>query len=119
MAMSRRAMSADEKRAYLFPYRSWADRVAVNAFVRDIPLDPSHPSWETLKTTEAGLGKFRDQEILVVWGGQDFCFNDEFLGRWREIFPKARVMRIGDAGHYVLEDARESIALIRDHLAAL
>ncbi|MGA3007947.1 MAG: alpha/beta fold hydrolase, partial [Opitutaceae bacterium] len=35
MAMHRRKLSPDEKRAYLWPYDSWAHRVAVNAFVKD------------------------------------------------------------------------------------
>jgi haloalkane dehalogenase len=45
----------------------------------------------------------------IHWGGRDFCFNDSFLARWRELFPRAAVNRIADAGHYVLEDALEEI----------
>jgi len=109
MAMSRRALTRDEKRGYLFPYGSWANRVAVSAFVRDIPMTPTHPSWPTLAGVERGLGGFRDRPALIVWGGRDFCFDDYFLGRWREIFPQARVDRIADAGHYVLEDASDEV----------
>jgi len=109
MAMHRRALSAEEKRGYLWPYRSWAGRVAVSAFVRDIPLSPAHPTWNTLATVERGLGHFRDRPVLVYWGGRDFCFNDHFLARWRELLPQARVNRIADAGHYVLDDAREDV----------
>ncbi|MEY4941169.1 MAG: hypothetical protein RIQ93_2904 [Verrucomicrobiota bacterium] len=110
MAMHRRRLTPDEKRAYLFPYDTWQRRVAVSAFVRDIPLAASHPSWLTLREVEAGLGQFRDREILIAWGGRDFCFDDTFLARWREIFPQATVRRMGDAGHYVLDDAREEVA---------
>ncbi|MDO8544081.1 MAG: alpha/beta fold hydrolase [Opitutaceae bacterium] len=109
MAMHRRALTAEEKRAYLFPYDSWANRVAVSAFVRDIPLRPADRSWSTLTAVEEGLAQFREQPALIIWGGQDFCFNDRFLGRWREIWPKAQVERIADAGHYVLEDAKEEV----------
>jgi haloalkane dehalogenase len=109
MAMHRRALSADEKRGYLWPYRSWADRVAVSAFVRDIPMQPSHPTWNTLAAVERGLAQFRDRPVLVYWGGRDFCFNDLFLERWRKLLPQARVNRIADAGHYVLDDAREEV----------
>lgn len=109
MAMHRRALSADEKRGYLWPYGSWADRVAVSAFVRDIPLEPAHPTWSTLAAVERGLGQFRDRPALVFWGGRDFCFNDHFLARWRELLPQANVHRIADAGHYVLDDAREDV----------
>jgi len=109
MAMHRRTLSADEKRGYLWPYRTWADRVAVSAFVRDIPMQPSHPTWGTLAGVERGLAHFRDRPALVFWGGRDFCFNDLFLDRWRELLPQARVNRIADAGHYVLDDAREDV----------
>jgi cis-3-alkyl-4-acyloxetan-2-one decarboxylase len=109
MAMHLRALTRQEKRAYLFPYDSWAKRVAVDAFVRDIPMRATHPTWSTLKRIEDGLAQFRDRAALIVWGGRDFCFNDSFLQRWREILPQAGVKRIADAGHYVLEDAREAV----------
>jgi pimeloyl-ACP methyl ester carboxylesterase len=109
MAMNRRHLSADEKRGYLWPYGSWAERVAVSAFVQDIPMRRSHPTWETLAAVERGITKFRDRPALVVWGGRDFCFNDAFLERWRRELPQAVVHRIADAGHYVLDDAREDV----------
>lgn len=109
MAMSRRSLTAEEKRAYLFPYDTWANRVAVSAFVQDIPLRPSHPSWSTLTRVEQGLSQFRDRAARVFWGGRDFCFDDSFLAQWRGFLPQATVHRIADAGHYVLEDAREEV----------
>lgn len=109
MAMSRRALTAEEKRAYLLPYDSWANRVAVSAFVRDIPMSPRHPTWATLQEVEAGIAGLRDRPALIVWGGRDFCFDDTFLAGWRERLPSAQVHRIADAGHYVLEDAREEV----------
>lgn len=109
MAMHRRALTPDEKRGYLWPYSSWANRVAVSAFVRDIPMSPACRSWATLTEIENALPHFRDRPALILWGGQDFCFNDHFLARWRELLPAAEVQRIADAGHYVLEDAREEV----------
>ncbi|MSU70404.1 MAG: alpha/beta fold hydrolase [Opitutaceae bacterium] len=107
MAMHQRKLTSAERRAYLFPYDSWANRVAVNAFVSDIPMAPSHPSWPTLEAVAKGLESFRDRPALIVWGGRDFCFNQHFLGRWREIFPQGELQVIAGAGHYVLEDAQE------------
>ncbi len=109
MAMHRRTLSEDEKRAYLLPYDSWANRVAVSAFVHDIPMTEGHRSWTTLKEVEAGLAQFRDRPVIVVWGGRDFCFNDAFLAEWRTRLPQAEVHRIADAGHYVLEDALDEV----------
>jgi haloalkane dehalogenase len=109
MAMHRRALAPAERRGYLWPYNSWANRVGVNAFVQDIPLSSVDRSWATLKRVEAGLAQFRRHESLIVWGGRDFCFNDGFLARWREFLPQAEVRHLADAGHYVLDDAREEV----------
>ena len=117
MAMARRRLSADERRGYLLPYGSWADRVAVNAFVRDIPMEQGHPTRATLEAVEAGLARLREKKAMIVWGGRDFCFNDHFLGRWRAILPTAAVHHLADAGHYVLDDARDEVVpLIRTFL---
>lgn len=114
MAMHRRRLSAEERRGYLYPYDSWAHRVAVNAFVKDIPLDPRHVSYETLRSVEEGLPSLRAHPVTVVWGGRDFCFHDAFLARWRKILPAANVTRLADVGHYVLDDGGpEAVALCR------
>jgi haloalkane dehalogenase len=117
MAMARRRLRPDEAQAYLWPYDSWAHRVAVSAFVQDIPLNAAHRSWATLKRVEAGLGQFLDRRALIVWGGRDFCFNDSFLAQWRGFLPQASVHRLADAGHYVLEDAGEDVVpLVKEFL---
>ncbi|MGA3008107.1 MAG: alpha/beta hydrolase, partial [Opitutaceae bacterium] len=82
-----------------------AHRVAVNAFVKDIPLDASHPSMKALQDVESALPGFGDHPILIAWGGRDFCFDDRYLACWREVFHRADIERYADAGHYVLEDA--------------
>jgi haloalkane dehalogenase len=105
MAMARRRLSWDERRGYLYPYGSWADRIGVHRFVRDIPMEPDHPSRAALEEIERGLPGLSGHPKLIVWGGQDFCFDDAFLSRWRGIYPDAQVERIEGAGHYVLEDA--------------
>lgn len=109
MAMHRRSLSPVEKRGYLLPYDSWANRVAVSAFVQDIPMTPAHRSWAALKQAEAGLAQFGERPVTIIWGGKDFCFDDPFLARWKQIFPRAQVNRLADAGHYVLEDAHETV----------
>jgi haloalkane dehalogenase len=107
MSMHRRSLSRAEKRAYLYPYGNWNDRVAVNAFVKDIPMSAEDPSWETLKSVEGDLGKLSEKEICLVWGGKDFCFNKSFFDEFQRRFPRARTRYLDWAGHYVLEDAVE------------
>ncbi|MFT4557451.1 MAG: alpha/beta fold hydrolase [Planctomycetales bacterium] len=100
-------MTAAVKRGYLAPYNSWANRAAVNAFVKDIPLRASHPSWQTLVEVEVGLEQFIDHPMLLVWGERDWCFTTKFLDEFEQRFPKAETLRIPDGGHYVFEDSHE------------
>ena len=50
-------MTPAVKAGYLAPYDSWAHRVAVYRFVLDIPLRPSHPSYQTLARDRAGTSQ--------------------------------------------------------------
>lgn len=105
----RHPMPADVRAGYLEPYDSWANRIAVLRFVQDIPLRPGDPSWDAVKEVEAGLSRFKNIPMLVCWGEKDFVFDNHFLAEWRRRFPAARVRSFADAGHYVLEDARDEV----------
>jgi haloalkane dehalogenase len=94
---------------YLWPYRSWQSRIAVHRFVQEIPLRPSHPSYRTIVDVENGLGQFQRAPLLLIWGERDWCFTTAFLDEWEERFPRADVLQLPDAGHYVFEDAGEQI----------
>jgi haloalkane dehalogenase len=93
----------------LAPYASWSERVAIQRFVEDIPMQPGHPSWPTLVAIEDGLARLRDKPALILWGERDWCFTPAFREEWQRRFPRAQVERFDDAGHYVLEDARERV----------
>lgn len=109
MAVEKRdRMTPAVRRGYLAPYNSWANRRAVNAFVKDIPLKPSHRSWQTLIDVEAGLKQFQSHPMLLVWGEQDWCFTTKFLDEFERRFPSASTLRIPDGGHYVFEDSHET-----------
>lgn len=94
---------------YVAPYDSWANRIAVQRFVEDIPMEPAHPSYKTLKGIDEGIGQFADHPMLIVWGDQDFCFDVSFRKEWQRRFPEAECHALKDASHYVLEDAHERI----------
>ncbi len=102
-------LSKETKNAYLAPYDSWGNRVAVHQFVRDIPLDSNHRSYKTLVDVEKGVDKLAkpDTPLLILWGGKDFCFNDHFYKGWCERFPHSEKHYFEDAGHYILEDKRD------------
>lgn len=108
MSVSKKALSDEVKRGFLFPYGTWSDRRAVYEFVKDIPMHVSHPSFETLISVENQLLKLRKRDVTILWGGKDFCFSDHFMERWKRFLPDATVFHYKDAGHYVLEDERES-----------
>ncbi len=117
MAVSR-PLPAAVKRGFLWPYRSWHDRVAVQRFVEDIPLEAGHPSFPALRRLEAGLVKLQTKPMLIGWGMRDFCFTPVYLAEWRKRFPTATVHKFPDAGHYLLEDAgAEFIPQITEFLA--
>jgi len=119
MAMQHPERLTPEIRAgILAPYGNWHDRVAIQRFVEDIPLAPSHPSYETLSAIERGLPSLADRPVQLIWGMRDWCFTPWFLERFEQVFPQAEVHRLADAGHWVVEDAHEQIVpLVTQFLA--
>src|SRR5262249_41879412 len=50
--VTRRPLSEVVRAAYLLPYDSWANRIAVMRFVQDIPLRPGDPSYALVSEVE-------------------------------------------------------------------
>ncbi|MCM2371697.1 alpha/beta fold hydrolase [Aporhodopirellula aestuarii] len=118
MAMSRTKLSSDAARGLLEPYNSWENRVAIDRFVHDIPLSPSHPTLATLRELEAGLPDFSIVPIQLIWGMKDWCFRPECLRRFQQVWPHAAVKELPTTGHYVLEDSPdETLATMESFLA--
>lgn len=117
MAMSRSRMDRRVAMGLLAPYGSWHNRVAIDAFVRDIPMSKKHPTYATLERLEADLPKLAQLPSLLVWGMQDWCFRPECLRRFQAVWPQAKTVEIADAGHYVIEDApHETLEAIEEFL---
>jgi cis-3-alkyl-4-acyloxetan-2-one decarboxylase len=95
------------KRGFIFPYDSWANRIATHRFVRDIPTGRGTPSDAALATIERQLPLLRHKPVHILWGGADFCFNRHYYERWTQLLPQARTTYLDGVGHYLLEDARE------------
>lgn len=107
MAMNRNRMRPAVAKGLLEPYDSWDNRVAIDAFVRDIPMSRQHRTYQTLVDLEAVLPLLADLPTLLVWGMQDWCFRPECLRRFQAVWPTSTSVEIADAGHYVIEDAPE------------
>ncbi len=113
----RLSLPPEVKRAYLAPYNSWSNRIAVHRFVQDIPLKPGDRAYDTVTRVQDNLHQFANHPMLICWGLRDFVFDHHFLSEWEKRFPRAAVHRYEDGGHYILEDAHEQIIpLMREFL---
>ena len=102
----------------LAPYDNWQNRTAIYQFVKDIPLSPSHRTWDVLSGIESGLDSIKDMPIHLIWGMKDWCFRPECLHRLQSHWPDAEVTEFDSAGHYVVEDEAERITpIVRKFLA--
>ena len=116
MACKNKERMTDQVReAYLAPYNNYANRIANLRFVQDIPMDSNAPSFPILKNIEENLARFASLPVLIAWGAKDFVFTEQFLNRWKKIFPDAEVHCIPDAGHYVVEDAHDRVLYWVEH----
>ena len=105
----RSRITPDIRKGYLYPYDSWANRIATHRFVQDIPMDPTHPSWPALLTLEKDLPCLADLPVQIFWGEKDWVFTPRYISRFQEYFPDAQVHRFSEAGHLVVEEAFERI----------
>lgn len=103
---SRRNLTPAARVGYIAPYYDWGSRVAVDRFVKDIPMTDSHPSRAALETVERSLGRWRDTPMMLMWGLRDWCFSVEFLAEFVRRFPNAQTVTFEHAGHYLFEDEK-------------
>ncbi|MCG6157211.1 alpha/beta fold hydrolase [Rubinisphaera margarita] len=105
------------KKGYLLPYESWNDRIAVDKFVKDIPLRPTHPSYRALVEIEENLERLKGKPMLLPWGMKDWCFTPHFLREFQTRFPSAQAVEFPTAGHYLFEERPDDLtAAIRQFL---
>lgn len=112
-------LSAEDKAAYLAPHPTWSSRTPVLVFPREIPAGPDGPVSDFLgeinRQLVAGNG---DKPMMIAWPMKDIAFTPDMLDRfWLADFPSAEVTKVPDAGHYIQEDAHETvIPLLLDFL---
>ncbi|MFT5050467.1 MAG: pimeloyl-ACP methyl ester carboxylesterase [Chlamydiales bacterium] len=102
-------LAPEIKRGFLFPYDSYANRIATWRFVDDIPMSARHRSFATLDAIGKGLETLTDRPMCMLWGERDWCFTPSYRAEWQKRFPDAQVHAIERAGHYLLEDAGEEV----------
>lgn len=109
-------LGRNERAAYLAPHPTWSSRTGIIVFPREIPAGPEGPVSEFLGTVHEGLMALRDKPVFIAWAMKDIAFLPAYLDDlWLEDFPKAEVLRLPEVGHYLQEDAHETIvpALVR------
>jgi len=114
-----KSLGSKLRAAFVAPYHSTNARRATLRFVQDIPLSAADPAWATISATGEALARLQDKPMLILWGLQDFVFDRDYFNEWRRRFPRAEAIGFSDAGHYVIEDARDTIVpKIKQFLAA-
>jgi cis-3-alkyl-4-acyloxetan-2-one decarboxylase len=113
-----RRLTPGERSAYLAPYDSWVNRLAVHRFIQDIPLRPTDPGFDIVTEVQDGLEQFRNTPTLLLWGMKDFVFDPSYLDEFQRRMPHAELHRFPGAGHYVMEDKREEVcAVVREFVS--
>jgi len=114
-----RAMFGDKSRLTTAIHRQYLMPLAVPAERKGCEVFPGAIIGSTawLRSLWERRGLLADKEILIAWGMRDIGFRAKELDRWIEAFPRARVVRFADTGHFVPEERpgdliREMQALI-------
>jgi len=109
--VNHKALTEEVRAAYRAPHRHAEDRAGVLAFPLQIPRttsDPvAHRSAEVARELKDVLNTVPS---LLLWGTKDYLFDETTLNSWINFLPRANVVRIEQASHYVLEDVPELAA---------
>jgi len=94
-------------RMYLAPFRARTARRPTYVFPNQLTAaDPF------LREIERGLPKLVDKPALILWGDRDFAFKEHERARFRRVFHDHRDVTLREAGHFIQEDAPETICAV-------
>jgi haloalkane dehalogenase len=97
-------MSPEVMHGYLDPYPTWGSRRAHLKSVRQIPMRPTHPTWQLLRETGEELTGW-EVPTQLIWGMKDPVFVPWFLQEFERRLPNhAPSLRIEDASHFLQDD---------------
>ena len=108
----RTSIRGDVARAYRWPLRRLADRMAPLALARMVPDSMSHPSIAPLRRCQEFVESFGGP-VRVVWGDRDPVLG-RVVGWIQRMLPRAEIKRT-QAGHFLQEEVPDEIAAaVRD-----
>ncbi|MHA7155209.1 alpha/beta fold hydrolase [Arthrobacter sp. TMN-50] len=111
-SLARPSLPKEVRKAFLLPYKGAARREGIADFVADIPANPSHPSYQALRSIAEGI-RTLNVPALMLWGPEDPIFSDTYLNDLAERLPQADIHRFEGAGHLVGEDRDIATPLFR------
>ncbi len=106
--MAKREVDPLVMEAYRAPFPDYWSRVGTLAFQREIPLTEHDRSSRLMGSIHERLDTLT-VPVRLIWAMRDRVFQPVFLEQWLEIYPNAEVIRIVDAGHFVLEDDPDAV----------
>jgi haloalkane dehalogenase len=104
---NRSSIRGDVARAYRWPLRRRADRVAPLALARMVPDSHHHPSIPDFHVCQH-VFETQQVPIALVWGTRDPILG-RVIGHVARLRPDARVTRT-EAGHFLQEEVPEELA---------
>jgi haloalkane dehalogenase len=109
----KRKLTPAVHRQYLAPFTDFDSRERVLwALARSLLGSGAH--YAELWQQRALLSRL---PVLIIWGMKDSAFPPHFLERWVNALPKAKVVRLPEAGHWPHEEApAQVLAAIQDFL---
>lgn len=99
----RRRLQRHVHRHYLAPFNTRRERTA--PWVLGCELLESNAFYESLWQRRAELPELR----AILWGMRDPAFGTDELARFQSAFPRARVTRFDDAGHFPQEELPQAV----------
>ncbi len=103
------ALSKAAKDGLLYPYRSVHDRVAVNRFVQDIPLSESDRTWKVLDQLQNAIRCFATNRLRSLGHERLVLYGSAMHDSLPIAMPQARIRKLDDVGHYVMEEASAEV----------
>ncbi|VAW61513.1 Haloalkane dehalogenase 2 [hydrothermal vent metagenome] len=97
-------LSDAEMAMYLAPFKERAARTPTHVFPAQL-LDAD----AFLQKVYNNLSRLADRPVLIVWGLEDFAFQEPERDRFRKLFADHQSVLLENAGHFIQEDAPEEI----------
>ena len=98
-------LSDAEMAMYLAPFAERTSRTPTHEFPAQL--------WDAkifLQSVYSGLPSLSGRPVLIVWGLEDFAFQEPERKRFQTMFPSHKTVLLENAGHFIQEDAPAEIA---------